>query len=352
MDVHEMYVKPVISFCIPTYNRSEKVYNLVLEILKHKGEDIEVVVLDNNSTDNTKACLSTIQDNRFVFYQNESNLGGIYNCVKTMTKGKGDYIFFCTDKDYIQHQNIGRLLSFLKKNNNIAAGYCSLNINEEKDSEIYSKGLESLKTMAYLSKHPTGYFYKNEYLSSLSILDRFSDINKVGAFPFEFICAETCLLGETTIVNIPLVTSETREDAKNQKSYTYSIKNGNPYFFPEGRYDLFEKYVLHIESLSTTKKNKDYMVKKVLRQEFKNATIVFKEICSDSYICEHYNMQVRDVGIIELLKYDLSFSIKFINRCTYSNKLYKLFLCLQLQIFIVWKITRVMINKLVKNNRR
>jgi len=341
-------IKPVISFCIPTYNRSEKIYNLVLEILKHNGDDIEVVVLDNHSTDNTKATLSTIKDSRFVFYENESNLGGNYNFVKAMTKGKGDFIIFCTDKDYMDHHNIVRLVGLLKNNTEIAVGYCKLNTNEENEFEIFDRGMEALKNMAYLSKHPTGYFYKNEYLSLIDILENFSDTNKVGAFPFEFICAEVCLLGKAVIVNMPLCTTETREQAREYKSLTYSPKNKNIYFFPKKRYDLLENYVMHIASLSISKKNKWYMVKKVLNQELFSATIGFKRICNDLYICEHYNMQTREVGFIELFKDDFGFCSKFINRCSYGSKARKLFLCLQVQFTFLAKVMKMLIIKLIK----
>jgi len=332
--------KAVISFCIPTYNRSEKVYNLVIELLKYVSDDIEVVVLDNHSTDNTKARLTTIKDSRFAFYENERNLGGIYNGLKVMTKGKGDFIVFCTDKDYINHQNIFKLISFLKRNIDIAVAFCKLNTNEDEGPQIYTKGFEALKVMAYLSKHPTGYIYKNEYLSSLNIEDNFSDTSKVMAFPFEFICAEMCLLGKAAIVNIPLCSTEPREEARRYKSHTYSGKDENAYFLPERRYDLLDNYIKHIENLNICNKYKRFLVKKVLNQELIFATIGFKQVCNDLYFCAHYNMKPRNIGAIELLKYDLSFCSKFISRCSYGTRLYKLILCIQIHYSSAIKIIK------------
>lgn len=45
---------PILSFCIPTYSRAEKVLKLVYEILRYEGFDIEVVVSDNCSDDGTR----------------------------------------------------------------------------------------------------------------------------------------------------------------------------------------------------------------------------------------------------------------------------------------------------------
>lgn len=340
--------KPVMSFCIPTYNRAEKVYKLVLEILKYQGNDIEVVVLDNNSNDKTKHILSSIEDSRLKFYENESNIGGICNVVKSMTKGNGEFVLFCTDKDYINHHNICKLVTFIKNNRDISVGYCTLNINIEKKFKVYDKGIKALKAMAYLSKHPTGYFYKNEYLSSLNILDRFSDSNKVLAYPFEFICAEMCLLGKAAIVNVPLCITEIKEEAKKYKSHTYSNKNGNLFFLPNRKYDLFEKYVNHIYSLNISPKYKADMTKKVLNQELFNATVGFKIICNDADICEHYSMKSRYVGLTELIEHDMKFCSRFIENNFKIKKAHKVWLCCQAQLIIVAKITKIFLFKYIK----
>lgn len=337
---------PFISFCIPTYNRSVKVSKLVLELLKFKSDNIEVVVIDNRSSDDTDASLSLIKDNRFHFYENERNFGGIVNGLIGITKCKGNYVFFCLDKDFIHHEYILELINFLKCNEDIAVGFCSLNTVVSKESIIYTKGIEALNGIAYLSKHATGIFLKNEYLFSVNILDRFSDIKKVGGFALDFISAELCLLGNAAFINIPLCTTETGEEAKKIKSLTYS-GNGDAFFLPERRYDLFENYVIHIAGLNISELNKRSLVKRVFHQELINATIGFKNICLDSEICAHYNLKPRNVGIIKLFKIDFVFSSKFIQKCPYRSKSSKLLLCMQVHIEIIAKNILKLKNKLM-----
>jgi|ERR1035437_1643897 glycosyltransferase involved in cell wall biosynthesis len=327
--------KPILSFCISTYNRSVKIFNLVLEILEHNGNDIEVVVIDNLSTDDTKAILSVIKDKRFHFYENSHNIGGLRSGLKGMTKCQGNYILNCCDKDYIYHQYIYKLVNFLSNNMDVAVGYCSLNSSEDIEPIILAQGIEALKGVAYLSKHPTGNFFKNEYLTTLNILDRFSDIRKFGGFALEFISAELCILGKAAIVNIPLCGTESKEEAKNSKSHTFSGKVGDAFFFPDRRYDLFIDYVMHISSLKISKLNKREIIKKVFHKELVNATIGFKEICKDPDICSHYDMNTRKVGFIELFKIDLMFSGKFINKNSFNVRTYRLLLCLQVHIDIL-----------------
>jgi glycosyltransferase involved in cell wall biosynthesis len=52
---------PFLSICIPTYNRVHKTLSLVTSILEYDDVDIEVVVLDNCSSDNTEIVLSNIK---------------------------------------------------------------------------------------------------------------------------------------------------------------------------------------------------------------------------------------------------------------------------------------------------
>ena len=50
-----------LSFCIPTYNRASSVCRLVADILSCRDSGIEVVVLDNGSTDDSLSLLQAIK---------------------------------------------------------------------------------------------------------------------------------------------------------------------------------------------------------------------------------------------------------------------------------------------------
>ena len=71
--------KPLISICITTFNRCEKVYNLVSNILNYKGNEIEVIVVDNCSIDDTAILLAKIIDDRFQFIRNDTHIGPLLN---------------------------------------------------------------------------------------------------------------------------------------------------------------------------------------------------------------------------------------------------------------------------------
>lgn len=323
---------PVVSFCISTFNRAEKIFSLVTEILNYSGIDIEVVVLDNCSNDNTRFELSKIKDARFHYLDNSTNIGAIQNYIRVMSAGKGQYIFFSTDKDSIKASGINDLVDYLRNSPSTIAGYCSLDILKRKPDEVLEQGFKSLKRIGYLSRHPTGYFFQNKVLHELQITEKFSDINQVGSFPFEFILAEFCMRGKTAIINIPLCYMESMEDVKNIKSYSYSGTDNNLYFSPSQRYKMFERYVNHLQTLDISNKEKKIIVKNLFSYGLACSTIGYKSILQNKIICDHYNIATRKISLFESIRTGYNFSNNFITTCNYSDIRNRFIICLETHI--------------------
>lgn len=71
--------KPLLSICIPTYNRYDKLRPMLMQLLSCKRPDFEVVIQDNCSTDGTRNLKDDIKDSRVKLIENPSNIGGIIN---------------------------------------------------------------------------------------------------------------------------------------------------------------------------------------------------------------------------------------------------------------------------------
>ena len=329
--------KPVISFCISTFNRSKKIVKLIEEILKYKGDEIEVVVTDNCSTDNTALMLSKIHDERFRYFVNNQNIGAIPNYMKSMSEAKGEYVFFSTDKDTINSASIHDLVDFFNNNSNIISGYCKLDVYETAPNVLFNQGVDGLKNMAYLSQHPTGYFFKNEILKTLNIFENYSSLKKIGTFPFEFIMADMCMLGQTAIVNLPLCYIETMEDVKNIKSYSYSGVQNNLYFSPFQRFKMLERYVKHLKTLDLPESEKKGLVKCIFRYGLSSATLGYRSMMQNKIICDHYSITTENIGVLKLIKNDYNFSSSFIINCKHSNFLTRIAICLEIHIEYILK---------------
>ena len=88
--------KPVLSICIPTYNRADVLKHCLDAIVNHKISktgNLEIVVCDNASTDDTQTLMQIYQE-KFAFvkyYRNEENIGVIHNTIKVLDCATGEY---------------------------------------------------------------------------------------------------------------------------------------------------------------------------------------------------------------------------------------------------------------------
>lgn len=88
----------IVSVVIPTHNRCEMLPNAINSALAQQGVDVDLIVVDDVSTDATARVIADFKDINYL--RNTQNLGP----GKTRQKGyhatKGDYIVFLDDDDY------------------------------------------------------------------------------------------------------------------------------------------------------------------------------------------------------------------------------------------------------------
>lgn len=309
-----------LSFCIPTYNRAEIVYQLVKDILSCSDQAIEVVVLDNGSTDDTLSMLGSINDKRLVVYANGENKGGLYNIVNVINKAKGKYLVFSTDKDHTNFNEITKFISFLLQNSNLACGYCTFNSESEVECETFQKGYQAVKNIAYQGRHPTGYFFNNALLKSIHHVERFSDFKIVDQFPFEFIFAELCLMGNGAIYHRSIFSPESEEMAAKYKTFNSSGKTKEAFFSPEARLKVAINYAKHIRTLQLALQEKEFLIIDVFVRQVAAATIGYKKLLKNKNLCIHYYIKDRDMKVIELLGIGLSFYKQFVGEVIAIDK--------------------------------
>lgn len=100
---------PIVSVGIPTYNRSVYLIRAVESALHQTYQNIEVVVSDNASSDDTKARVLALSDHRIVFVQQPRNLGMIGNFNACLQAATGDLFVMLSDDDLLEPSAIERL---------------------------------------------------------------------------------------------------------------------------------------------------------------------------------------------------------------------------------------------------
>lgn len=96
-----MVVRPLVSICIPTYNRAGIVGKAIESALAQSYPDLEIIVVDNASTDDTGQIVRNITDRRLLYHRNPENLGLFGNFNRCVELAKGEIIHILHSDDFI-----------------------------------------------------------------------------------------------------------------------------------------------------------------------------------------------------------------------------------------------------------
>ena len=128
-----------LSICIPTYNFGEFIGETLESIIRQAGEDVEIVVGDGASTDNTEEVVRRYQaDYPRLIYRNLGKKGGIdLDIAKTVDLASGDYCWLMSSDDVLKPGAIDRILGELQFGHSI---YLCNRTNCDRDlNEIITK---------------------------------------------------------------------------------------------------------------------------------------------------------------------------------------------------------------------
>ena len=107
-----------LSICIPTYNRAAFIGATLESIISQATDEVEIVVSDNASSDNTKDVVLSYQKQfpRITYFRWEENMGADRNFLKVIELAVGKYCWFLGSDDQIEKDGINYVLEALAKN--------------------------------------------------------------------------------------------------------------------------------------------------------------------------------------------------------------------------------------------
>ena len=152
----------MISVVIPSYNRADTIFKSVQSVLNQTYSDIEVIVVDDGSTDNTKKILEQIQDPRFRYIY-QKNAGACVARNNGLDHARGEYIAFHDSDDTFRPTKLEDKL-FTLRDKDADVVFCAMERHN-----YYSKAIFPQIQEGFKSQHD---ILLGQYISTQTILGK------------------------------------------------------------------------------------------------------------------------------------------------------------------------------------
>ena len=247
-----------VSILMPMYNSEKYITESINSILNQGYENIELIIVDDGSTDLSIRIVEKYSDSRIKLYKNIENKGLPYTRNKLLNLATGEYIALLDSDDIALENRIKIQVEFLENNNNIdIVGSSAIIFGKykvEKPSKVII-GVENIKC---------NLMFGNCMLNS-TVMMRSSFIKENKLFyrkecevcqDYSFF-VDAALVGNIENMNISTIKYRTGHENITKKSKMKNInlrKNilkeigirafkGNGFFLDEVEYELISKYI-------------------------------------------------------------------------------------------------------------
>jgi glycosyltransferase involved in cell wall biosynthesis len=106
--------QPLVCICIPAYNAAGTIGEMLDSVLRQSYTNIQVIVVDNHSTDGTAEIVRYINDSRVTLYQNPINVGGEGNFNRCIELATGKYTAIYHADDIYELDMVAKQVAFLE----------------------------------------------------------------------------------------------------------------------------------------------------------------------------------------------------------------------------------------------
>lgn len=178
-----------ISVLMPAYNARLYIKESINSILTQSYANVEVLICDDCSTDDTYQIISSLTDPRVKFYKNEENLGYLKTCNKLSELASGDYITFQDADDFSAKERFEILVAELERRHLDLIGS---NVNyTSNNGDIIGRSfyLTDVSQKALLAENMpfcgSAILCKREVIDNIGLYDEC--FNRIGAEDFDWV---------------------------------------------------------------------------------------------------------------------------------------------------------------------
>lgn len=104
-----------VSIVLPTYNGAKYIKQSIDSCVNQTYRNIEIIIVDDGSTDETPQIIKSYQDERIKFIRHEQNKGLPHALNTGFANSTGEFLTWTSDDNYYAKEAIEKMLSFLMK---------------------------------------------------------------------------------------------------------------------------------------------------------------------------------------------------------------------------------------------
>ena len=117
---------PKVSVCIPVYNAGEYLSHAISSVLTQCFTDLELIVVDDCSSEPTESVIAGFDDSRLRFYRNTQNLGLVGNWNRCLELTRGEYIAIFHQDDLMMPNYLSRQVAMLNEISTVGFAFTNI----------------------------------------------------------------------------------------------------------------------------------------------------------------------------------------------------------------------------------
>ena len=172
--------QPLISICIPTYNRCKYLYKTLSELTSEQifreTDDVQIVISDNCSTDYTEiVCNDFVRKfpSKIKYVRQKETIFAPYNIYGVLDYADGRYLKLQNDNIYFAEGALAKLAEIIKEQNADVIFCINKDNNEENKLKRYENVNDVVDEISYMTTWMCAHCYKAETYRSLEYIDKY-----------------------------------------------------------------------------------------------------------------------------------------------------------------------------------
>ncbi|TGD86905.1 glycosyltransferase [Mycolicibacterium sp. CH28] len=177
--------RPKVSLCIPAYNAGRYLRDTIDSVLAQKYADLEIVIVDNNSSDETQSILDGMTDPRVRVIRNPTTLSASDNHNRAVQLSQGEFVKVISADDTLMPTCVAAQAAVLDQHSDIALVASRTDFIDDAGVLLFpSRGLRGVlgrqsgervvRQIVRSAKNPIG--------APVSVMFRRADFDRCGGF--------------------------------------------------------------------------------------------------------------------------------------------------------------------------